>query len=308
MVFLAIKFRQLAAVLVTVFAAVGIRSLAATGFTIILDDSGRATQEEGTLEVTKKKSESESESCKISQLNPSVLEDPCQLDESIKRAPDYFSLVFPTNYGRFTAECARARAPVWADRVYKLASNGYYNDNYFFRVIPGRYAQFGTNGNPKVSNVYNYTSASPSNLECSILDPQPPFMPYCMASKQNDNDCKGVSGLSNDFGTIAMSTSYNTELEEFPNGVTWNATAELFINIGENNQNLDSHLFVPICTVTRQEMETVVLKFPSFGEISELGGDGPSLGKLYEDGNAYIESNSDWKESMALTGVIEVCP
>ena len=37
----------------------------------------------------------------------------------------------------------------------------------------------------------------------------------------NKNNCKGVSGLSNEFGTIAMSTSYNQNLEEFPNGVTW---------------------------------------------------------------------------------------
>ena len=54
-------------------------------------------------------------------------------------------------------------------------------------------------------------------------------------------------------------------------------------------------------------MQNVVLQFPSFGEVSELGGNGPSLGKLYEEGNAYIESNEDWKKSMAVTRTVEVC-
>jgi len=268
-------------------------------------------EEEGILKATKK-SELQLEPtsiCKISKYNSTLLGDPCELDASTKKAPDHFSLVFPTSYGKFTATCSRARAPIWADRVYKLASNGYYNNNYFFRVIPGRYIQFGTNGNPQISNIYNYTSTA-LNPNCSILDPQPPFMPYCMLTRKNDktnhNHCQGVDGLSNDFGTLAMSTSYNQNLKEFPNGVTWNATAELFINIG-NNHFLDSNLFVPICNISKTEMKTVVMKFPSFGELSELGGDGPSLGKLYEEGNAYIESNPDWKQSMAISGVLEVC-
>jgi hypothetical protein len=142
-----------------------------------------------------------------------------------------------------------------------------------------------------------------------------------MAKKQNpgesggdgggdgdDNDeCQHADGLSNDFGTLAMSTSYNKGMEEFPNGVTWNATAELFLNIGHSNQFLDDNLFVPICSVSREDMEAVVLRFPSLGEVAELGGDGPSLGRLYEEGNAYIESNPEWS-AMAKTGIVEVCP
>ena len=251
-------------------------------------------------------------SCRPSRYDPSVLQDPCALDGgggSDGTVPERFSLVFPTQYGSFTARCSRARAPVWADRVYRLARHGYYNENYLFRVLPGRYAQFGTNGHPDTSNVYNYTSPS-LNRDCSILEPQPPFMPYCMADRRssgNNNDCDDADGLSNDFGTLSMSTSYKMDLEGYPNGVTWNATAELFINIGEHNQRLDSNLFVPICTIPRHEMDTVVLRFPSFGEVAELGGDGPSLGRLYGEGNAYIESNPDWKASMALTGTVEVC-
>ncbi|CAJ1968563.1 unnamed protein product [Cylindrotheca closterium] len=264
------------------------------------------------------------------------------------------------NYGTFVAHCERDRAPVHVDRVYNLARLGYYSDNYFFRVLPKFVAQFGTSGDPYLSNIYNYTTTtrSTTNSDCAILKPQPPFMPYCMGGEEakepiqslfarlvrsvlllannnnnnSDNDdetlllheknknkpmtivqptqttsdknnCTKVNSLSNTFGTISMSTSYNKDLPGYPEGVTWNATAELFINLADN-QRLDQHLFVPICTV--EQMDTVV-KFPSFGEVSDLGGPGPSLGLLYEQGNAYIESNSEWKSEMAKVERVTIC-
>ena len=108
--------------------------------------------------------------------------------------------------------------------------------------------------------------------------------------------------------TLAMSTGYNNELAEYPDGVTWNATAELFLNTG-NNSRLDSQLFVPICTISQHDMDTVVLQFPSFGEISDLGGnnDSISLGLLYQDGNSYIEQNPVWNATMAVTSTVSVC-
>ena len=38
----------------------------------------------------------------------------------------------------------------------------------------------------------------------------------------------------------------------------------------------------------------VVQAFPSFGELAELGGAGPSLGRLYEAGNSYISQHAAW--------------
>jgi cyclophilin family peptidyl-prolyl cis-trans isomerase len=203
-------------------------------------------------------------------------------------APDNFAILFGSNYGGFVAHCRRDRAPVWVDRVYNLVLNGYYNDNYFFRVTD-KYIQFGTNGNPVVSNVYNWNSTA-SLGNCAILHPQPNNMPI---------NVNGIHGLSNNFGTLSMSTSYNETTE-----TTWNVTAELFINTG-NNSNLDTMLFVPICTINQDDMERVVLAFPSFGEVEELGGSGPSLDKLYAQGNAYIESNQEWA-TMAETSVVRV--
>ena len=76
-------------------------------------------------------------------FNASALKDPCA-PAMRRRAPAAFSMAFSTQYGTFEAQCIRARAPVWADRVYGLHTLGYYDDNYMFRVIPGKYAQFGT--------------------------------------------------------------------------------------------------------------------------------------------------------------------
>jgi hypothetical protein len=117
-------------------------------------------------------------------------------------------------------------------------------------------------------------------------------------------DCTapGMQGLSNTFGTLAMSTS-STSTPKYPNGVTWNVTAELFINTG-NNTRLDPFLFVPVCTIDEVGMKAV-LRFPSFGELSELGGPGPSLDRLYAEGNKYIESNSSWS-TMAKSQAVRV--
>ena len=223
-------------------------------------------------------------------IYPPSLREPCGSQMDV-RSPDHFQIIFGTNlYGSFSADCRRDRAPSWVDRVFNLALNGYYNYNYFFRVIPNKYIQFGTNGYPAISNCYNI--ASPELKPCAIIEPQPPDMPINVG---------GIHGLSNVFGTMSMSTSYNESTAS-----TWNATAELFINIG-NNSDLDDMLYVPICTISREEMDSVVLSFPSFGEVEELGGDGPSLNQLYAEGNDYIQSNPEWATMAETTKVRITC-
>ena len=47
-----------------------------------------------------------------------------------------------------------SRLPNGADRFYNLVRAGYYDQVRFHRVIEGRWAQFGINGDPKVSSVW----------------------------------------------------------------------------------------------------------------------------------------------------------
>lgn len=213
------------------------------------------------------------------------LADPCA-DAMKVQAPPQFSLTFPTNYNYFTATCYRSLAPSWVDRIYNLVLNGYYNDNYFMRVINSttlKIIQFGTNGDPAISNRYNWNSSKLSS--CGVVTPQPPDMNYEL-------------NLSNTYGTLSMSTSFNDDTE-----TTWNSTAELFINTGDNVR-LDPMLFVPICTIDDIGMANLK-KFPSAGEITELGGTGVSLNKLYAEGNSYISTNPHWSD-MAISGAVSV--
>ncbi len=71
-----------------------------------------------------------------------------------KQAPEKYSAKFVTSKGEFTVEVTRAWAPLGADRFYNLVANGFFDDARFFRVVDGFMAQFGINGDPKVSAVW----------------------------------------------------------------------------------------------------------------------------------------------------------
>lgn len=57
--------------------------------------------------------------------------------------PDSFRVTFATSRGTFVVQSVRAWSPDGVDRFYALASEGFFDDNRFYRVIPGFIAQFG---------------------------------------------------------------------------------------------------------------------------------------------------------------------
>jgi peptidyl-prolyl cis-trans isomerase A (cyclophilin A) len=79
------------------------------------------------------------------------LSDPASLNE---QAPAAYKVKFDTSKGSFVVEVHRDWAPNGADRFYNLVKNSFYNDARFFRVIEGFMVQFGINGNPKISAVW----------------------------------------------------------------------------------------------------------------------------------------------------------
>jgi cyclophilin family peptidyl-prolyl cis-trans isomerase len=66
-------------------------------------------------------------------------------------APPVFRVRLDTSKGPMVIEVHRDWAPNGADRFHELVRAGYYNDNRFFRVVAGRWAQFGINGDPKLA-------------------------------------------------------------------------------------------------------------------------------------------------------------
>ena len=66
-------------------------------------------------------------------------------------APDSFRVAFETSRGTFVVEAIRGWAPNGADRFYALALEGFFDDDRFFRVVPGFIAQFGINTEKQVN-------------------------------------------------------------------------------------------------------------------------------------------------------------
>jgi homoserine O-acetyltransferase len=130
----------------------------------------------------------------------------CRAQESLAQAPDLFRVQVETNKGPMTWEFHRDWAPHGVARFYELVRSGYFDGNRFFRVIAGRWAQFGINGDPKIANEWR--------------------------TKNIADDPRVESNIR---GTIAYAFAV-------PNG----RTTQLFINLGDNRPTHDSEPFVPI--------------------------------------------------------------
>src|SRR5690349_10579707 len=66
-------------------------------------------------------------------------------------APDSFRVTFETSRGPVVVEALRAWAPNGVDRFYALTRAHFFDENRFFRVVPGFIVQFGLAGEPKVN-------------------------------------------------------------------------------------------------------------------------------------------------------------
>lgn len=122
-----------------------------------------------------------------------------------RRAPDLFRVRLDTTRGPIVIEVHRAWAPHGADRFYNLVAAGYYDDSRFFRVIQGKWAQFGINGDPRVSAAWRDRTI-----------PDDPFV------------------QTNARGTVA-----------FAFAVANGRTTQVFINLQDNAATHDKEPFVP---------------------------------------------------------------
>jgi homoserine O-acetyltransferase len=70
------------------------------------------------------------------------------------RAPDRFQVRLDTTKGSILLAVERALAPRGADRFHTLVRERYFDDSRFFRVVPGRWAQFGIAGDPSTASAW----------------------------------------------------------------------------------------------------------------------------------------------------------
>ena len=126
--------------------------------------------------------------------------------EMTAKAPGLSRVRLDTTKGPIVIELHRDWAPHGVDRFYNLARAGYYDDTRFYRVIGGRWVQFGINGDPHISNVWR--------------------------AKTIPDDPRKVS---NRRGTVA-----------FAFAVPGGRTTQVFINLRDNSATHDREPFVPI--------------------------------------------------------------
>jgi homoserine O-acetyltransferase len=73
-------------------------------------------------------------------------------------APAVYRVRIETTRGNILLEVTRALAPRGADRFYHLVETGFYDDSRFYRVIRGRFVQFGIAGIPAVAAIWRNAS------------------------------------------------------------------------------------------------------------------------------------------------------
>jgi cyclophilin family peptidyl-prolyl cis-trans isomerase len=122
-----------------------------------------------------------------------------------RRAPDRFRVRLETSKGLILLEVHREWAPQGADRFYNLVRQGYYDETRCFRVVAGRWAQFGIHGDPRISTLWR--------------------------GQTLPDDPRRESNVR---GTIAFAFAV-------PNG----RTTQVFINLKDNSETLDPQGFAP---------------------------------------------------------------
>ncbi|HET9299505.1 MAG TPA: peptidylprolyl isomerase [Candidatus Polarisedimenticolaceae bacterium] len=165
-----------------------------------------------------------------------------------EKAPDTFYAKFETTKGAFVVQVNRSWAPNGADRFYNLVKSGFYDGQRFFRVVKGFVVQWGIPGDPALAA--NWAGAR-------IADDK-------VAEK-------------NASGTITFAKSG-------PNS----RTTQVFINLADNQKQLDKSGFAPFGVVV-DGMDVVKKLHGGYGDMVSQGGRGVDVPKLYQEGNAYLD-------------------
>jgi peptidyl-prolyl cis-trans isomerase A (cyclophilin A) len=168
-----------------------------------------------------------------------------------ERAPERFRVRLDTTRGAIVIDCTRAWAPLGADRFYTLVTSGYYDDAALFRVVKGKWAQFGIAGTPSVAQAWRTRTI-----------PDDPFV-----------------GQSNVKGTVAFAFAT-------ANG----RTTQVFFNLVDNSPTHDKEPFVVFGRVV-EGLAVMDALFDGYGESALGGIRAGKQDPLFTHGNAYLRAN-----------------
>src|SRR5262245_19063412 len=85
------------------------------------------------------------------------------------QAPPQFRVRLETTKGAIVIAVHRDWAPHGTDRFHELVTSGYYDDSRFFRVVKGQWAQFGINGDPRVSTRWRTATIPDDPNKASVV-------------------------------------------------------------------------------------------------------------------------------------------
>jgi len=175
-----------------------------------------------------------------------------QAPEDDRRAPEQFRVRLDTTRGAIVIACTRAWAPRGVDRFYTLVTAGYYDDNALFRVVKGKWAQFGISGTPAVAQAWRTRTI-----------PDDPFV-----------------GQSNVKGTVAFAFAT-------PNG----RTTQVFFNLVDNSATHDKEPFVVFGRIV-EGLDVMDALYDGYGESALGGIRAGKQDPLFQQGNAYLRANA----------------
>ena len=149
-------------------------------------------------------------------VGTSLAQKPAQSDRALLLQPDSAEMNQPapetarvrleTTKGVIRIELHRSWSPHGVDRFYNLVKHGYYNNSALFRIIAGKWAQFGISGDPEIAQAWRArTIADDPRVESNVR------------------------------GAVAFAF-------KDPNG----RTTQVFINLRDNSAAHDKEPFVPI--------------------------------------------------------------
>ena len=164
-------------------------------------------------------------------------------------SPDLFRVAVTSTAGDFEIEVHRDWAPEGADRFFDLVTENYYDDSRFFRVVAGKWAQFGIAGSPKLAAAWRGR-------------PIPDDRPV----------------RSNTRGFVA-----------FANTGPGTRSTQVFINLGDNAAQNDREAgFAPFGFVT-SGIDVVAGLYAGYGEMSGGGMRAGRQDVLFAGGNGYLD-------------------
>ena len=165
------------------------------------------------------------------------------------KAAQVFRVKFETTAGTFVIEVHRDWSPHGADRFYHLVRMKYFDDSRFFRVVPGRWVQFGISGNPAIAQ-----------QQRRVTIPDDPLRQH------------------NTAGYVAFSnTGPNTR------------STQVYINLGDNTARNDVEAgFAPFGQVV-EGINIVEKLYGGYGEHSGGGMRAGHQDQMFAGGNAYAD-------------------